>query len=84
MESGHGGFSDVFKGINPFAEPERHPLTRMPEIRKMPVSEKEYAYHQRLIDQVKCQMVDVFQSPIQNAPPATHLTFSTWLSSSTV
>jgi hypothetical protein len=79
MESNHVQLSDVHKGFNPFAEPERHPLLRMPEIRKMPVSEKEYVYHQRLIDQVKRHMMDVFQSPIRNAPPATRLTFSAWL-----
>jgi hypothetical protein len=54
-------------------------LDRLPEIRKIPVSASEYAYQQRLIDQLRVKMVDVFKNIHDQPAPATNLTFSAWL-----
>jgi type VI protein secretion system component VasF len=64
---------------NPFSDCGINLLKRMPEIRKMPVSAAEYAYHQRVIDNMRQHMVDVFKQGHNTSEPASNLTFSAWL-----
>lgn len=64
---------------NPFSDCGINLLKRMPEIRKIPVSTAEYAYHQRMIDTMRQHMVDVFKQGHNTAAPASDLAFSAWL-----